>query len=416
MNHIQLGLRFVVLSYGFATSANAAIPSYLPAFYEDPLKIDGRLLQLDSESEQDGVKHAYFISADHRIGLAISQLTCTSPRCDEFFAERLNVQNNRLTLHGGEFRFLSNVEFIASWTVDSKSNLVFFARVPGGVVVWSRITAATENLSDVQWTKRVRTVVNRHRVEEAIRLGNVQGGRWASEAHDYALELLFRGEIDEALHVLKQVITWAPNNFEAHLDLAENTKDTGTAHTSALTVWENTESASLSARAARVLGRSDPNLDSITVLDHPVRGLEVVLIPLPPCDIRLLEETANLYTSNFHVPVRIARLPVDWIWYEPDRVHRHNDVQTTILQKTGQNVDFSGWTKDRYATELATIFADDNARSRYEVQSFLNDFHDGPGQYRVDPYVDRLIDFLAPFRSADRRTMFVGVTAADIFR
>jgi len=68
-----------------------------------------------------------------------------------------------------------------------------------------------------------------------------------------------------------------------------------------------------------------------------------------------------------------------------------------------------------YANRLATTTTKEDALSRFRVRTFLEEFTDKPGQYRAEPYVDRLIDRVAPLRSDDRRTMIVGVTEADIF-
>jgi predicted Zn-dependent protease len=78
-------------------------------------------------------------------------------------------------------------------------------------------------------------------------------------------------------------------------------------------------------------------------------------------------------------------------------------------------VDFAGWTKDRYVTELAQVTAKDDPLARYWIADFLKSFGDKPDQYEADRYLAQLGALLKPFRSNDRRTMFVGVSGQDIY-
>src|SRR5262249_27893161 len=151
------------------------------------------------------------------------------------------------------------------------------------------------------------------------------------------------------------------------------------------------------------------------VLEPGSNGLQVVLVPLPPCDLRLIEEAARQFSSSFDLPVKIARLPVDWTWQAPERVYRERELRGTIAQKFGAPVDFGGWSKDQYAAELAKVTAKDDPLARYWIADFLRSFGDKPGQYRVDGYLAQLGAFLKPYRTGDRRTMFVGISGQEIY-
>jgi hypothetical protein len=52
--------------------------------------------------------------------------------------------------------------------------------------------------------------------------------------------------------------------------------------------------------------------------------------------------------------------------------------------------------------------------SRFMSRATADRFMTGPGQYNVDPYLDRLSQRLTPIRPPDNRTMYVGVTEANI--
>jgi predicted Zn-dependent protease len=292
---------------------------------------------------------------------------------------------------------------------------MYFARLPAAIEVWTRVTAEISPLAEEPYLSEVRKVLNRRRYEDAKSGGNVDTGVWSKEIALYARDLRAAQKSDEALAVLAQLIVWAPSDFEAQIDFAEATKDVAAARVSALVVWDNAEDEGLRARAAKLTGRAEPKFASLDFLEPGMRGLQVVLVPLPPCDLRLIEEAARQFSSSFEIPVKIARLPVDWTWQAPDRVYREREVRATIMQKSGGPVDFGAWSKDRYATELAKVTVNDDPLARYWIADFLKSFDSKPEQYNVDRYLAQLGVLLKPFRDSDRRTMFVGVTGNDIY-
>jgi predicted Zn-dependent protease len=122
-----------------------------------------------------------------------------------------------------------------------------------------------------------------------------------------------------------------------------------------------------------------------------------------------------MYSESLKVPVKVARLPQDWFWGVEDRPYGERDMQVTIQRNSPEPVNFSGWTRTAYLDKLAAISGKLDALTRYRVRKFREDFPRKDGQFRVDPYVERLLDMVRPMKRRDRRTMVVGVTAADIF-
>lgn len=49
------------------------------------------------------------------------------------------------------------------------------------------------------------------------------------------------------------------------------------------------------------------------------------------------------------------------------------------------------------------------------MQEFIGKLDKRSAQYKVEPYADRFVELLAAYRSADARTMYVGVTELNIF-
>jgi predicted Zn-dependent protease len=399
----------------FAAGSQAQIPGFIPSYYSEVLTLNGRSLVFTSQSEKDGVQRAVFMADDRSIVLSIDHVSCDRPRCAALLDQNLKRHNALLASNAGNFLSVSPSEYAAAWNENSSSFLLYFAKLPGAVEVWTRVSTLAEQLPEEPFLSAARRAMNRRRFEEASQAGNVDIGVWSGEAAQYARDLRAAGKKDDAGRVLSQVVSWAPSNFEAQMDFAESTGNAAAAHTSAVAVWENAEDEKAVARAARLLDRSEPKLEELPVLEQGLQGLLVVLIPLPPCDIRLVEEAARLYTSSINMPVKIARLPDVWTWEAPDRVFRERDLRAIFMQKAGTAIDFTGWTKARYASELALATVKDDPLTRYGNEDFLRTFPDKPGQYLADPYLVKLAGLLKSVRSDDRRTIFVGITGADIF-
>jgi hypothetical protein len=219
----------------------------------------------------------------------------------------------------------------------------------------------------------------------------------------------------DALAVLTDLLATSPSNYAAHMDLAAATSDPTAARNSARTVLNGTEDADLAARAARVLEQPRASLESIPVLEREASGLQLILIPLPPCDVQLVIDAGKVYEKITGVPVKVRRLAGDWRFGPPDRVPEQRRMQQAILQQRKTNVDFAGWSLQRYREELVASHATSDPLTRFFVQDFADKLDARPAQYLVDPYLERFLDRIGELRSPDIRTMYVGVTEANIY-
>ncbi len=396
-------------------SSGTTLPRFLPSHYAELLSANGLPLQLVSQDEQAKVKLAQYASLKGDIQLNIEQMVCDRPRCDALYQQTVSEQNAKLTPLAARFLALSPVEFSSEWKEGTKWYFRYVAKVPTALTSWTWISKKKALPDRDKRIAELRRALNSQRYTEAMQMDNVEIGRWSQPIHQHALDLLAQGDTEAAVAVLQQVISWAPNSFQAQLDFAKNTRDSTAARASAEMVRENAETPELTAQAAQLLGQTEPDPASLPLLEAGLRGLQVVLVPLPPCDLRLIEEAGRLYSENLKVPVRVARISGDWQWGKPDRIHRQRDVEYLIQRKSSKPVDFSAWTRDTYMKNLLTLTAKEDALNRFQIESLLAEVKEKPGQYRAEFYVDRLIDIVTPLRSVDRRTMIVGVTEADIF-
>jgi len=409
----RIGCCITLLLGMFASEAGAQMPGFLPSYYQEALQYDGRPLALTSQNDKEAVKRAVFENRGN-VAVTIEQIACERAQCAALLEQNLKRQNERMS-SGGAFRVVSAAEYVAAWNEDSKSILMYFAKLPAAIEVWIRVTRETSALAEEPYLSDVRRVLNKRRYDDARQRGNVDTGVWSKEIAQHVQDLRVAQKNDEALAVLAQLIVWAPSNLDAQIDFAEMTKDAAAARASAMVVWDNAEDERLRARAVKLTGLTEPKFEALPILEPGLKGLQVVLVPLPPCDIRLIEEAARLFSSSFDLPVRIARLPVDWTWQVPERVYREREMRGTIVQKSDSPVDFGGWTKDRYAIELAKVTAKDDPLARYWIADFLKSLGDKPGQYNVDRYLAQLGTVLKSFRNDDRRTMFVVVSGQDVY-
>lgn len=409
----RIGCCLILLLGLLASAAGAQLPGFLPHYYLEALQYDGRPLALTSQSDKDGVKRAVFESQGS-MAVTIEEIACERAQCAALLEVNLKRHNERMGA-GGAFRIVSASEYVAAWNEGSVSILLYFAKLPGAIQVWTRVTRKTSPVGEEPFISEVRRVLNRRRYEDARQRGNVDTGVWSKEIALHVRDLRAARKDDEALAVLAQLVAWAPANLDAQIDFAEMTKDAGAARASALVVWDNAEDERLRARAAKLTGLTESKFEALPVLEAGLKGLQVVLVPLPPCDIRLIEEAARQFSSSFDIPVKIAKLPVGWTWQVPERVYREPELRGMIVQKSGGPVDFWGWIKDRYAIELAKLTAKDDPLAQYRIGDFLKSIGEKPGQYDVNRYLVQLGSVLKPFRNDDRRTMFVGVSGQDIY-
>jgi len=396
-------------------SGSATLPAFLPSYYIDVLNVFRQPFRLAVQSNKEGVDQATLVTPDESIRVLVERITCDRATCDALYDQRFKEQNAKLTKLKGEFKSVTPVQFAATWKERKRQMLRFVAKTPKALVTWVQETGTGRREADEAYFSTLEKALNRQRYEEAIRQDNVEIGRWAREIYRYAKDLQSQGQYDDALAVLKPVVTWSAASYDAQMDFAELTLDADAAQASAQAVWDNAESSDLVSRAAHLLGHVDEGPAAVPVLEPGLKGLQVILIPLPPCDTRLLDEASRQFSASLNIPVHIARLKDGWSWDAPDRVYRQRDIQGMIVRKVGKPLDFSGWSPERYAKELLAAVSEEDSFTRYSVRTFINDSVGKPGQYRAETYVDRLNDRLAPLRGGDRRTMYVGVTAADIY-
>jgi predicted Zn-dependent protease len=199
------------------------------------------------------------------------------------------------------------------------------------------------------------------------------------------------------------------------MDFVKNTDDTAAAANSAKIVFKNAEDSNLISQAAKYLGKDIADINSIPILDKNETGLQLILVPLHPCNPWLLEEAAATFRQITDIPVKIRRLKEDWKWANPERIPYERTIQSRLVRLKETDIDFTGWTKDRYIEEMRKAVETKDALSKYYVNNLIRKIKSKQGQYSVGPYLTRFSGILASYRGADKRTMYVGITETNIY-
>lgn len=397
-----------------ASAGDLRLPSFLPDYYGPVFSSKGSPLVLRAQHETNGVTQSiYSIGANE--ALSVEHISGDSPACRAGFNNILAHLNQIITTNKGAFIEITETELHAEVVLTNVTQIIFAFVLPHSVTVWTRSTVPGTPDQFRSGFQEIIALVNRQRCEEAFREGNVSMGQWQKSIHSYAEQLLKIGKRNEALLVLKNLLATSPFDYQAHLEFIENTSDLVAATNSAKAVLKSAEQFDQISKAANFLRVEVPSLGKISPLSTNDTGFEVVLIPIAPCNPWLLGEVASTYERITDVPVKIRRLDQEWVWGSPDRVARQRDIEGILIRLAKKNIVFTGWDKDRYLSALTEAVKSEDASSKFYGNDLISKVKAEPGQYRVEPYLDALCKRLKPYRSKDARTMYVGITEANIY-
>jgi predicted Zn-dependent protease len=398
-----------------AHGADVQLPAFLPNYFAPAFEVAGQPLVFAGQKESNGVPQCEYWTADRASQLIVANIKCDSVRAKAVRGNVLGYLDQIATSNKGRFVEITETEIHADATISNAVQNIFVYNLPGSVQIWTYSTKPGRGGQMSDKFRQISDLINRQRYDAALAEGNVEMGHWGDRIRAYADQLLKAGRKDEALSVLRNQLQSSPSDYEAHLDFMENTTDKAAASNSATIVFKNAENASQMDKAAKFLGMETRTIATTPVLATNVTGLQVILIPLPPCDAWLLDDAAKALQQIIDVPVSVRRLKEKWEWGKPERIARQRDIQSVLLRLTKHDIDFADWTAAEYTNTLSQACESQDALTRYYVKQLMDKISKEGGQYSVDPYVDRLRGMLARYRSGDSRTMYVGVTAANIY-
>ena len=416
MHKIMHVITIVAVATAFQTLANETqLPPFLPSYYRPAFNCSGESLGVVGHKTTNDTSRYMYSTKSGSLALSIESIRCDTPRRTAIFGNLQRYLNQQISSNQGCFAELTATEMHAEVVLTNVAQTVFVLSLPASIQVWTYMRAPTNRAPLGVDFKNILGWANRQRYEEALQNGNVDMGCWQASIHDYARESLNSGKKEAALIVLKNLLATSPFDYDAHFLFMDNTPSAASASNSAKKVFANAEDQNQIEKAARVLGATPRSIDRLTPLSHNEAGLQVILMPLPPCNPWILDEVAKVYERITDIPVKIRRTNYEWIWGTPDRIPDQRHIQGLLVRFTNHNIDFAGWTKEHYQNALADAVKSEDALSKFWVHDLIDNIEKEPGQFCVDSHLHRLSESLKNYRSNDRRTMYVAITEANIY-
>lgn len=398
-----------------ATADEIRLPPFLPPYYAPAFQNGSNPLSLVIQSKTNGIPQYFYSTSNGNLTISIENIECEKPSCDAFYNKGLSYLNMLITSNKGSFIEVTESEVHAEVIATNTAQTIFNFTLPGSVQLWVVTTSTTNREEFATDFQTLRNWVNRQRYEEALQAGNVSMGHYQKSIFNYAQALLKSGQKEPALVVLQNLLATSPFDYEAHLEFMNNTPDASSASNSANIVFKNAEIKDQIKQASRFLGIEPKSFGSIPYLEPNETGLQVILIPLHPCNPWLLDEVAKSYEQMTDIPVKVRQLNEQWYWGIPERISGQRNIQSLLTRFTQHPLDFTGWTKDQYTEALRKAVESEDVFSKYLIHDLIGKLNKDPGQYLADPYLNRLCGALNLYRSNDKRTMYVAITEANIY-
>jgi hypothetical protein len=408
VRHLPKMLVILMLSAIAPSSADCTeIPAFLPDFYASAFDVDGLPLTLVRHSKKTNLEEYLYKTDDNTLFFSFENIETDSAKSKGAMTNIIRLMKNEMEVEGGQFIDISKNEVHAKIYNNGIKRTIFVYVLPTAIQFWTFSGVRSENINSDEKFRYLRSLANRKRYLEAQSQGNVSMGAWGPEIHEYALELLKKNNRNEALTILGKILATSPYDFAAHLDVVKNSTDADVVANSAGIILRNAEDPKITDATLLQLGKQPVSLNSIQILDPGETGLQVILIPLEPCNLSLLDGVAKTYEQITGIPVKIRRLKEPWKLNAPDRIPNQRAIQETIIKMSGEKVDFSGWNKDKYLEKLKSVAEQKDALTKYYVTNFIQSIDNEPGQYDVEPYLNLFSKILESYRSTDNNVMYV---------
>jgi predicted Zn-dependent protease len=391
------------------------LPPFLAPYYATAFDLLGKDLRLTQHENKDTISRYIYSSSDQVASLVVESVPCGRDRCQVIYNNAVAYLNKQATENSGRFHTATPTECSVDWETGLADSYSFVAKMPASILLVIYATRIDRKTNSDAFFSNLTDAVNRQRYESLQHNDPFQIGLWVAPIHEYAHRLLREKKIAEAVDVLKHLVAGAPYDYQAHVEIFENPIDPVAARNSALVVYDNAEDPEMVAKATQYLGRANPDISSLPIIGHYEHGLQLILVPLPPCDIRLVGEAAALFEKAAGIPVRVERFTEKWVLGEPGRIAEQRPIQKATIQKLGPNTNFTDWNRSRYKKELLRTVEKGNALAKYSMTNFVANLDKRPDQYNADPFIRRLADILANYRTTDFHTVYVGVTGTDLY-
>ena len=346
--------------------------------------------------------------------LEIRHRQAASGTTDEAFLELLGGLDQELSgfsiemLHGISDQLL---EFVAKKEADQSLYVVY--RTPRGAFFW-RVGGLKPRQPERDFGEAIRLHAGREQYTLALKEGNVAMGAWAESIYAYAQMLAERKDA-KAESVYRNLLRCDSSNYPAHLEFARLSSDEKLREESLRIVLRDAEDVTLLKEASLLLGVATPRLDAYPVLSEKDAGFRAIFIPLPPCNLWMLEEVAEIYESMTTIPVCIRRLPGGWSFPPEKRSLRRRDLEEVAFHLLPDEPSVKSWSRMRLQKALMKAATEKEPELISYLEALFVQIEKGEFQWNVSPLVAKLNSQVRKAIPADKYTMVVGVTGNDIY-
>ena len=413
-NNLIIFYWFFICFSSFCQTENTSLVAVLPEYFSPIFTLEEvKLAFLKKENNKNWSQYIYS-SEDQHYALSIEIFEATRTNARTVLNNILHSIGEKIKEDKGSFNKISERQFVAEVVTDAFKTTYMCFSVPGEIYVFSFTTDFMKKDKYAADSASLTHTVNRFRYDKARKEGNVSMGHWGAEIHEYANSLSGYDPIG-AEKVYDDLLSTSPSIYSAHIEYIRLLKNEDKIRESAEIVLKNAEDESLIVKAAEILNLEPKNLSDFPVLDKHENGLQLILIPLTPTNPWILEEAAEKYEKITNIPTKIRRLPSNWPLRTPERIYNQRAIERMIAEKESKAVDFSKWNQEKFVERLKKIANEEVAISSSYVHELIEDVRNKDGQYDARPLLNWFSNELINYRTDDDRTMYVGISAINIY-
>jgi len=286
-------------------------------------------------------------------------------------------------------------------------------RTPRGAFLW-KIDGLESAHQEKSFGEAIRFHAGKEQYALALREGNIAMGAWAESIHAYARMLADRKDA-KAERVYRDLLRRDAANYPAHLEFARLTSDEKLQKESLRIVMRDVEDEALLEEASSWLGLEVPRLDAYPILSEKDADFQAIFIPLPPCNLWMLEEVVEVYESITTVSACIRRLPERWEFSAEKRSLLRSELEKIAFHLLPDEPNVKSWSRERLQKALAVAAREKEPESALYLEALFKRVEEGEFQWNASPLVKELNEQVQKVIPAGTYTMVVGVTGNDIY-
>lgn len=381
--------------------------------FDDPNSILGVSLgtwQKITEGKKDSIWHW---NGTNTVGqtLIIQHRQAASGTTDEAFSELLRGLDDKFSIE--IIHHISNqlLEFLA--TTEEEQFLYVVYRTPRGAFLW-KVGGITSLSTKESMGETLRFHAGNEQYSLALKDGNVAMGAWGESIHAYA-QMLVKRKNDKAESVYQNLLYCNASNYQAHLEFAKLTSNKKLRQESLRIILRDVEDETLLTEASLLSGTKIPSLEDYPILSKEDSGFRAIFIPLPPCNLRVLEEVSEMYELMTTIPVCIRQLPKLWEFPPEKRSLFRRQLEEIAFQLLPDEPNVKSWSLIRLQKALMNSAKENDHEAVSYLESLFKQVEKGEFQWNVSPLVKKLHDQVTEAMPLSKYTMVVGVTENDLY-